>query len=136
MTTFKIVKLSSLSYHKFLVNCVIFLSFVRLVKIKMENGKTIFRGARDLCIEVDDNGVELVTEETDCFDHDINRVVCADSIALSQATCTSGGRSICPPRRLVTDLTPLVRSCVTLLSYQTHSINYYHSASIPEAWRI
>ena len=64
-----------------------------------KNGKNIFREVRDLCIEVDDNGVELVTEETDCFDDDINRVVCADSIALS-TTCTSRGRSICPPRRL------------------------------------
>ena len=54
----------------------------------MESGKKKFRGARDLCIEVDDNGVELVTEETDCFDDDINRAVCADSIALS-TTCTS-----------------------------------------------
>ena len=65
----------------------------------MENSKNIFRGGRDLCIEVDDNGVELVTEETDCFDGDINRVVCADSITLS-TTCTSRGRSVCPPRRL------------------------------------
>ena len=64
-----------------------------------KNGKNIFREVRDLCIEVDDNGVELVTEETDCFDDDINRVVYADSIALS-TTCTSRGRSICPPRRL------------------------------------
>ena len=57
--------------------------------------KNIFRGARDLCIEVDDNGVELVAEETDCLDDDINRVVCADSIALL-TTWTSRGRSICP----------------------------------------
>ena len=66
-----------------------------------KNGKwkKPFRGARDFCIEVDDNGVELVTEGTDCFDDDINRVVCADSIALS-TTCTSRGRSICPPRKL------------------------------------
>ena len=51
-----------------------------------KNGKLKkkFRGGgRDLCIEVDDNSLELVTEETDCFDDDINRVVCADSIALS-----------------------------------------------------
>ena len=57
--------------------------------------KKYFQGARDLCIEVDDNGVELVAEETDCLDDDINRVVCADSIALL-TTCTSRGRSICP----------------------------------------
>ena len=69
------------------------------MEIKRENGKNIFRGARDLCIEVDDNGVELVTEETGCLDDDINRVVCADSIALP-TTCTSRGRSICPSRRL------------------------------------
>ena len=43
----------------------------------------VFREARDLCIEGDDNSVDLVTEETDCFDDDINSVVCADSIALS-----------------------------------------------------
>ena len=43
--------------------------------------------SRDLCIEGDDNGADLVTEETDCFDDDINSVVCADSIALS-TTCT------------------------------------------------
>ena len=59
----------------------------------------VFREARDLCIEFDDNGVDLVTEETDCFDNDINSVVCADSIVLS-TTYTSRGRSIRPPRRL------------------------------------
>ena len=59
----------------------------------------VFREARDLCIEGDDNGVDLVTEETDCFDNDINNVVCADSIALS-TTCTSRGRSIHPLTQL------------------------------------
>ena len=98
-----------------------------------------FRGARDLCIEVDDNGVELVTEGADCFVDDINRVVCADSIALSTTcTCTSRAKKNLSTEKagIVTDSTPLVGSCVTLLSYQTRSINYYNSAFIPEAWRI
>ena len=83
----------------------------------MESGKKIFRGARDPCIEVDDNGVELVTEETDCFDDDINRVVCAHSIALS-TTCTSRAKKYLSTEKagIVTDSTPLVGSCVTLLS--------------------
>ena len=59
----------------------------------------VFREARDLCIEGDDNGVDLTTEETDCYDDDVNSVVCADSIVLS-TTCTSRGRSIRPPTRL------------------------------------
>ena len=36
----------------------------------------VFREARDICIEGEDNGIDLVTEETDCFDDDINGVVC------------------------------------------------------------
>lgn len=48
----------------------------------------VLREVRDLCMEVHDNGVDLVTEETDCFDDNINSVVCADSITLS-TTCTS-----------------------------------------------
>ena len=32
----------------------------------------VFREARDLCIEGDDNGVDLVTDETDYFHDDIN----------------------------------------------------------------
>ena len=67
--------------------------------------------------------VELVTEETDCFDDDINRVVCADSIALS-TTCTSKKYLSTEKAGIVTDSTPLVGSWVTLLSYQTRSINY------------
>ena len=64
-----------------------------------EGVMNVFREARDICIEGDDNGIDLVTEEADCFDDDINSVVCADSIALS-TTCTSRGRSIRPPTRL------------------------------------
>ena len=64
----------------------------------------VLREVRDLCMEVHDNGVDLVTEETDCFDNNINSVVCADYIALS-TTCTSWGRSIRPPRRLELYLT-------------------------------
>ena len=56
----------------------------------------VFREARDLCFEGDCNGVDLATEETDCFDDDRNSAV---SIALS-TTCTSRGRSIRPPTRL------------------------------------
>ena len=55
----------------------------------------VFRKERDICIEGENNGIDLVTEETDCFDDDINSVVCANSIALS-TTCTSRGRSIRP----------------------------------------
>ena len=32
----------------------------------------VFREARDLCIGGDDNGVDLITEERDCFSNDIN----------------------------------------------------------------
>ena len=35
----------------------------------------LFRKARGLCIDGDDNGVDLVTEEADCFDDDINKTV-------------------------------------------------------------
>ena len=42
----------------------------------------VFREAKDLCIEGNDNGVDFVVEETDCFDDDINNVVYADSITL------------------------------------------------------
>ena len=79
-----------------------------------EEAVNVFREARDLCIEGDDNGVDLVTDETDYFDDDINSVVCADSIALS-TTCTSRGRSIRPPTqhlRLVLTL----RFCPTKLN--------------------
>ena len=48
----------------------------------------VFREARDLCIEGDDNDTDLVTEETECFDDDIKSVVSADPIVLSTA-CTS-----------------------------------------------
>ena len=61
---------------------------ILLTKDVYEGVVNVFREARDPCIEGDDNGVDLVTEETDCFDDDINSVVCADSIALS-TTCTS-----------------------------------------------
>ena len=58
---------------------------------------SVFREARDLCIEGDENVTDYVTE--DDSDHDSNSVVCADSIALS-TICTSRGRSIRPPTRL------------------------------------
>ena len=56
-----------------------------LIGVVYEGVVNVLREARDLCTEVDDNGVDLVTEETDYFDDDIN-IVCADSIALS-TTC-------------------------------------------------
>ena len=59
----------------------------------------VFREAKDLCIEGVDKGVDLVADKTDCFEDDINSVVCADSIALS-TTCSSRGRSIRSPMRL------------------------------------
>ena len=59
----------------------------------------VFREARDLCIEGDDNGVALITDETDCFDNDTNSVVCADSIALSSDYMYLRGRRFCPLMR-------------------------------------
>ena len=32
----------------------------------------VFREAKDLCIGGDDNGVDLITEERDCFNNDMN----------------------------------------------------------------
>ena len=58
---------------------------------------SVFREARDLCIEGDENITDFVTE--DDSDDDSNGVVCADSVALS-TFCTSRGRSIRPPTRL------------------------------------
>ena len=59
----------------------------------------VFKEARDLCIEGDDNGADLVIAEADCLDDDINSFFFADSIALS-TTFTSRRRSIRPPTRL------------------------------------
>ena len=57
----------------------------------------VFREARDLCVEGDENITDYATE--DDSDDDLNSVVCADSVALS-TICTSRGRSIRPPTRL------------------------------------
>ena len=57
----------------------------------------VFREARDLCVEGDENITDDATE--DDSDDDSNSVVCADSVALS-TICTSRGRSIRPPTRL------------------------------------
>lgn len=57
----------------------------------------VFREARDLCVEGDENITHYATE--DDSDDDSNSVVCADSVALS-TICTSRGRSIRPPTRL------------------------------------
>ena len=97
----------------------------------------VFREAKDLCIEGNDNGVDLVVEETNCFDDDINSVVCAKlyhavyyiNFPRKKYPSTEGAG-------IVTDSTLLVGSCIALLSYQTQLINYYLSASNPEAWRI
>lgn len=73
----------------------------------------VFREARDLCIEGDDNGADLVTEEADCLDDDINSFVFADSIALS-TTFTSRGRSI-----------PASTNQASIITYSTHLVGSF-----------
>lgn len=69
----------------------------------------VFREARDLCIEGDDNGADLVTEEADCLDDDINSFVFADS-----TTFTSRGRSI-----------PASTNQASIITYSTHLVGSF-----------
>lgn len=58
---------------------------------------SVFREARDLCIEGDENITDYVAEGDS--DDDSNGVVCANPVTQS-TICTSRGRSIHPPTRL------------------------------------
>ena len=61
---------------------------------------SVFREARELCIEGDECMTDPVAEDDDFSDDDLNGVVCADSVILSTISTSRRGRNIRPPTRL------------------------------------